>query len=723
MARARSLVLGWLLAAVTSRPPGTAAAEEGRADGAAAAGDDADAAAPAIPIRDLPPFPDLTSEAEKVSEVSVLGAILAEEETVVGAAKREQSLGSVASAVTVITADQVRRFGYRTVAEVLRGVAGLFVVDDRSVERVGVRGIQLLGDANTRLLILLDGSPLNEPWSQFVDSSTALPVSLDDVARIEIIRGPVSSIYGTNAFLGIINIVTIEADKAPRAAGHVTVDSYGTVGGNASFNQGDINRQVRGSAGYTYRAGETITYPDFTAAGLPDRTSADGAYAAFGAIAVNFDRVFFQARGYDRLREQPGAPYQSEIGSDRNRNRDTHLLAELGYTRELTDRVTLAARLYGNRYRFDSDLVRFDGPFSTTATSLWYGGEVRVLADLAATPELLALTAGASLERTTTESTATAKLTPIDHDFNIAGAYLEASTTPYPWLAATAGLRFDRNSEFSNKLSPRAALFLRRGKDAGLKLLYAQGFRNPSIFEAYYDDDTRFAPALDDAGRTELRPETITSYEAVAYGKLAAGVKVRLSLWEWHLADLLKRFEVFDPEDVAPRLAYQNTARLVSRGAEVEATYRDVAGRFLYGNAALAFTGRNCVVDDGIGNLTLDPDAGNCDPRLNAPVLVAKGGASSRLLWRRFYVSTELSVVSGRGTQDPDVVLPTYVGWNVVAFAPAIGGFDVTVGARNLLGRERVAAQSDYNRSDPRFLVLEIPGPGRELFVRAGRRF
>src|SRR5687768_8042342 len=208
---------------------------------------------PAIPVRDLPPFPEVEVDVDTVSEVGVYGATLADEETVVGASKREQSLGTVASAVTVLTSDQLRRFGYRTLAEALRSVSGVYVTDDRMIERIGVRGVQLLGDANTRILILIDSTPLNEPWSQYVDGSTALPVSLDDVARIEVIRGPVSSIYGPNAFVGIINIVTIEADKAPKAYGRTSMDTYGTFGGNAAFNTGDINRQIRGSVSYNYR--------------------------------------------------------------------------------------------------------------------------------------------------------------------------------------------------------------------------------------------------------------------------------------------------------------------------------------------------------------------------------------------------------------------------------------------------------------------------------------
>ncbi len=684
----------------------------------------ADDGDPAIPVRELPPFPEVSSE--RVSEVSVYGATQTDEETVVGAAKREQSLGSVASAVTVLTADHLRRYGYRSLAEALRGVAGTYVVDDRMVERFGVRGVQILGDANTRTLILIDGTPLNEPWAQFVDGSTALPVSLDDVARIEVIRGPVSSIYGTNAFFGIINIVTLEADKAPRTYGRTTADSFGTFGGNAGFNTGSLNRQVRGSVSFKQRLGERLDYADMPS-GMGS-TSADGGTALFGSLSVTYDRLFFQARAYDRLRQLPGAPYDSVIGSEDNTNRDRHVLAELGYTRDVGERVTIGGRIYGNRYTFANELLRADGPFRTDAEALWYGGEIRVSGDLLERQDLLTFTTGASYEATQTESTASTKPEPITTDFNIAGIYLEASTAPRPWIAATAGARFDRNSEFTNELSPRAALFLRKGESYGLKLLYAAGFRNPSIFEAYYDDDARFSPALDLEDRTELRPETIRAYEIVAYGRPFTGAKLRLSAWEWRLADLLKRGEFFDPDENQPRLRYQNTASLISRGLEVESTYRDLVGRAAYLNAAFSFTGRNCLEFHGLSdNTLLDPEVGNCDARQNAPVVVAQAGASSQLLADLFHLSAEVHYIGERGTQDEDVTVPAYVGVNVVAYAPDVRGFDITIGARNLAGREEVPAQSDYNRSmtesSPRVEVLRVPGPGRELFARAGYRF
>ena len=112
---------------------------------------------------------------------------------------------------------------------------------------VGIRGVQILGDGNTHILVLVDGSPLNEPWSQFVDEVDRAPGQPRRRVAIEVIRGPVSSIYGTNAFFGIINIVSLEADKAPRAYGRATTSTYGVFGGNLRFGYGDVDRQVRGT--------------------------------------------------------------------------------------------------------------------------------------------------------------------------------------------------------------------------------------------------------------------------------------------------------------------------------------------------------------------------------------------------------------------------------------------------------------------------------------------
>ncbi len=707
----------------------------------------------AVPVRDLPPFPDVASEEEKFISVAVAGASEAEEDVVVGASKREQSLGSVASAVTIVSAERLRRFGYRTLSEALGGVVGLYIVDDRMVERLGIRGVQLLGDANTRILVLVDGSPVNEPWSQYVDTSWALPVNLDDVARVEVIRGPVSSIYGTNAFLGIINIVTLEADKAPRAYGRTGFASYGVYEGNAGFGYGSLNRQVRGTFSFVQRGGDSLEYPEFSRSNPMDlsATSADGLHALNGSLTINYDRLFFHVRGYDRSRELPGAPYDGLAGSDQNKNRDRQLLSEAGYTQPIGDKFTLATRLYVDRYQFVGDLAleHSDGvtptsstAFTTTGNSTWYGGELRGLTEVLPHGKL-SVTTGVAAEWSQTDSdsvtgagTAMEKQEKVALDFNSQGVYVEATSAPWPWLAVTGGIRYDSNSLFDNsssatpdmksrsrcgidapgRCSPRGALFLKKGDSYGLKLLYAQGFRNPSIFEAFYKDGARYSPGTDAMGDTVLFPESITSYEAVLWGRPLPGVNSRVSVWQWDLDNIIEKGSVYDPDALAERLQYKNIfLGLRSRGVELETSYRDTSGWLGFANATLS-------------QVRKDPDKASLEV-VNSPALTANLGVSTPLMFGRAHFSTELSYLSSRHTREYDprktnyVEAEAFLRWNFTVYMPSISGFDVTIGVRNILGvREQIPAQSDYDRAGGVNTYL-VPGAGRELFARVGYRY
>ncbi len=678
------------------------------------------AGAAAIPVRDLPRFPDLATDEEKFIGVAVAGAAEADEDVVVGASKREQSLGTVASAVTIVSGERLRRFGYRTLAEALESVVGLYIVDDRTVERLGIRGVQLLGDANTRILVLVDGSPVNEPWSQYVDTSWALPVHLDDVARIEVIRGPVSSIYGTNAFLGIINIVTLEADKAPRAYGRAGVASFGQYAGNAGFGYGSLNRQVRGTISFVTREGESVEYPEFAESGETPLTRADGSVGLNGSVTVNFDHLFFHVRGYDRTRELPGAPYDSMIGSTENENRDRQLLVEAGYSQPFGERFTLATRVYVDRYQFQGDLLltpTLPGdpyvPFTTVGNALWYGGEVRGVTDILPRGKLN-LTTGVAAEWSQTDSESTtsgaAPMTVnVDTDFNIQGLYAEANAAPFSWLAATGGVRYDVNSLFENRLSPRGALFFKKDESYGIKFLFAKGFRNPSVFEAFYKDGARYQPSED-----SLFPEDITSYEVVLWGRPFPGLNLRLSGWQWDLEKIIEKQSVYDPTVLAERLQYKNIfVGLRSRGIELETNYRNTSGWLGFLNATLAEVKR-------------DPGEFETDA-VNAPELTANLGVSSPLLVGRVHLSSELGFISSRHTRDESIDADAFMRWNVVAYAPNLSGFDVTIGVRNLLDqREQIPAQSDYDRAQPApggVKVYLIPGAGREIFARVGYRF
>ena len=669
------------------------------------------AGGPHLDVADLPPLPPAAEPAS--SAATVLAATNAETDVVVAAAKREQSLGNVASAVTVVTGDQLRRFGYRTVGEALAAVAGVYLVDNRLSYSIGIRGLQIPGDFNTRLLVLVDGATVNEAWGAFAGVGYDAVVAVDDIARIEVIRGPVSSLYGTNAFFGIINIVTRGAAESPRAWVRSAINSVNGVTTNAGLAAGSVQRQVRVSVHFMDRFGDTTQLAELPGSAL----TGDGSSTIAASVVSAYDGSFAQVRAYRYARQSPFAPYDVNPDGRPYEQHDTQLLVEGGHTRELSSRATLAARIYGNFYRFDDSAPPYAparaSPLDTAGTAQVVGAELRGRYEVIA-PGRLGITAGVEASHDRTRSTA--RLEDEQHDladdplvYDVLGAYAELDAQPTPWLGLTAGARYDRYSDPEvdhHQLSPRVALFLASPERYGVKLLYATGFRNPSAFEGHFQDGTDFS------SNPHIQPETITSFEVAAWARPIAGLAVRLSGFHWDARDVIEQRQ--DPAD-ASKLQFQNAAAYRSQGIEAEVSYRDRRGWYAFGGLAVTHVGAS-----------REPAPGNYTDVPNSPVVTASTGISTPRLLGSFHLSSELIALGERLTRatatGPSPASPSWLGWNAALYAPDLDGFDLTVGVRNLLGkRDLVPAPGDYDRSMPSaILVPRVPGEGREVYVKLG---
>ncbi|HTH10691.1 MAG TPA: Plug domain-containing protein, partial [Acidovorax sp.] len=105
--------------------------------------------------------------------------------------------------VSVVTAEDILLFGYRTLAEVLAGMRGLYVSYDRSYHYLGNRGFATPGDYNTRVLLLVNGVRFNDNLYDQASIGTDFPLDLDLIDRVEFVPGPGSAVYGANAFFGV----------------------------------------------------------------------------------------------------------------------------------------------------------------------------------------------------------------------------------------------------------------------------------------------------------------------------------------------------------------------------------------------------------------------------------------------------------------------------------------------------------------------------------------
>jgi iron complex outermembrane receptor protein len=168
-----------------------------------------------------------------VPDITLEHLLSAEIDTVFGASRYRQRVTEAPASVSIVTREEIEQFGYRTFGDVLRGVRGFYVSNDRNYSYLGTRGFSRPGDYNTRVLVLIDGHRLNDNVYDAVLIGTEFPLDIDLIERIEFVRGPGSSLYGTNAVFAVVNVVT------RRGAGidglHVSAEAGNLHTGAGSF--------------------------------------------------------------------------------------------------------------------------------------------------------------------------------------------------------------------------------------------------------------------------------------------------------------------------------------------------------------------------------------------------------------------------------------------------------------------------------------------------------
>jgi len=128
--------------------------------------------------------------------------------TVYGASKHEESVADAPSDVTIVTSDDIKNSGDRTLAEILNGVSGFYTSSDGVYDYVGTRGFNRPGDYGGRILVTIDGHRMNDDIFGTAAIGTDFLLDVDLIDRVEVIRGPGSSLYGNNAVFAVINIIT-----------------------------------------------------------------------------------------------------------------------------------------------------------------------------------------------------------------------------------------------------------------------------------------------------------------------------------------------------------------------------------------------------------------------------------------------------------------------------------------------------------------------------------
>lgn len=519
-------------------------------------------------------FPALLTLAAFPGEEEELSASLAElslEElleipihSVYGASKELERTLDAPSAVTVIEAREIAAQGYRTLAELLRHVRGFVVTDDRNYEHVGVRGFALPGDFNGRILLLVDGHRVNEPIFGSAPIGLEFPLDLALVERVEIVRGPGSALYGSNAFFAVIDVRT-RKDIA-------TAELDGQAG---SFARGGLRASVaRGgfalSSSVFASDGPRLRYDEFAATpsgGVTERDDEQG-YSLFSRWAAG--PWSFQGAFAAREKGIPTGSYGTVFDHPDNQTLDQRGWLALGFETRAEERWELRTRAaydtyyYRGTYVYDESGSGGDPEaknIDRTRASWWSAeGEFTWLA----LPRQR-LTAGLELRAETRLDQENATGTDVfldDHrDGRVFGLFVQDVVTLGSTLTLSAGLRLDDYTTFGTTLNPRLALVVTHGEEASSKLLLGTAFRPPNAYELYYDSDGS------QKANPDLDPERIETIEGV-HERYSSDRRWRggLSAYWNRIEDLI----VLGTDPLDGELVHENVSEARGLGLELE---------------------------------------------------------------------------------------------------------------------------------------------------------
>jgi outer membrane receptor for ferrienterochelin and colicins len=609
-----------------------------------------------------------------------------------------QTLLEAPASVTVITDEEIRERGYRTLADVLADVRGMYVTNDRSYHYVGVRGFSIPGDYNNRFLMMINGHSLTENiYGSANLFGQDFGLDLDLVKRIEIVRGPSSALYGTNGMFATINIVTKSPVEYQRMRASAELDTFGQRKGQLSGSQylGDGANLLVSVSVFNDTGQSPLYFPAFdtpqTNHGLAVNMDGERGYHTFANLIWNNWSFTGFFNGWVKL--VPTAWYGTVFNDGGDKVSDSRNFVEASYQRDIGTDGQFRWRVYYDDYRFQG---RYD--FASEIGTLdarnvgngdWMGSELTYRFRV---PVFGYLTVGSQASwdlRAQLESYYVAPVYEsgpvLDRLDRSVGLFFQDEWKFSKRWTLYLGGRLDDSRLHELALTPRAALIYQPSETSAVKLLYGKSFRNPSAFEQFYGD------GVTQAANPALVSERMQTFEAAFEKQLGKTWEVQANVYHYRISDLIQSELV--PDGLTQ---YQNTAPVQANGVEMEAKVKLGAGFKIDGNLA-------------VDEVSAPPGA---LVKVNSPARVGKLLLDSPLWRNRWSLSGGLQYLSERLTVGGGTVPAVYLVNFTAAARRLPGNMELTFGIRNAF---------NYRYWDPAGTVQQLESiqqDGRSCFMR-----
>ncbi len=557
---------------------------------------------------------------------------------VYAASKHEQNLNDAPSSVTIVTAEEIQEYGYRTLADILESVRSFYITSDRLYSYVGVRGFGRLGDWNSSILLLVDGHGVNDNVDGQAMIGSEFLVDVNLILRVEIIRGPSSSLYGADAFFAVINVITRKAPDLKGVELSFVPSSFDSYQGRASA--GGQYKGIDAVVSNTYysSAGPALFFPQFDSPATNFGIASHTDYESYDHALASVSYGGFTLQGLLSTRDKgvPTGYFGALFNDQRTRDLDDHDYVDLSYQHSLGGNWELAARA-------SWDQVSLSGPVPFASSEppdiysyhgKWWDSDVQLSRSLLGKHKLTfgtEITDNFQQDQANFDSELSPSYVPVPYHSFTWAVYGQGEFVITRKLSVTAGLRYDHYyNGFGGTTNPRLGLVYHLFRSTNAKVIYGSAFRAPEPYELY----PAFGPFYEN--NLGLRPETIRTVEGVIDQGLGDRFSVEGSIFQNRIGHLI----TLNTDQSTALLVYQNSDGATSTGVELELNAKLIAG--LRGRASYSYT------------QTTDSLTGLTPP--NSPANLVKLNLGLPLLHQKLFAAADAQYTGARSTLAGDTL-------------------------------------------------------------------
>ena len=555
---------------------------------------------------------------------------------VYGASKFMQKASDAPSAVTVITADDIKVHGYRKLIDILRSVRGVYSRYDRNYDFLGFRGFSRPGDYNSRYLLLVDGYRINDAVYDTATVGTEFLLDVDLIDRVEFIPGPGSSIYGSNAFFGVINVITRQSKDINGFEGSISTASYDTDNVRLSYGKKFSNGlDVVLSGSFYDRKGQDLYFSEFDSPANHNGIATHLDYDRYSSLFAKIKYDAFTVTSAYSIRKKgiPTGAFGTTFNDPDSYSLDTQAFINVAYDKTFNKYWNVMAQTYYGYYPYDGNY-----PYISTGTGLtvvnkdgsrprWWGGELKVVNTSFDKHKLVFGTEYRNnIHQDQFNYDENPRVDYADSRYRSTnyGIYVQDEYSLNENWIFNLGVRNDHYGQANSISNPRLGIIYKPSNVSSIKFLYGTAFRAPNAYELYHQQigSAKANPTL--------KPEKIKTYETIFEKYFNNQWRFLAGAFYYKTRDLINL--IIDPADGLGM--FQNLSAVSAKGVEFEAE------RKWNNHAALKVSLTYQKVKD--------TDTG--DSLSNSPKMLSKVTAKSPLFWQGIQAGFDLQYTAQRKT-------------------------------------------------------------------------